>query len=80
MFESIQQCIYQGFSSEQIVPFFVLKICSNNSGTVAIALSHQLKEGVNLFGFKGKVSQFINDQNGIVAQPFNKLWCGSVGQ
>ena len=47
---------------KEIIPFGVIQVSGDDSGLAVIALIHEFEESIGLFGFEGKVSQFINNQ------------------
>jgi len=55
VFETIQKSIYEGLSLKEVVPFRVIQIGRDDAGFFPISFSHQFKEGIDLFGFKGQV-------------------------
>ncbi len=80
VFEAVQECIYEGFSLEEIVPFWVIKICGDERGFSTVAFSHQFEEGVDLFGFEGEIAQFIDEEQVITAEIVDEPWGGAVGK
>jgi len=77
VFETIQEGVNEGFFLEQVVPFRVVEIGCNNCGRFAVTFTHQLEKAVDLFGPEGEIPEFVDQQDGVVAEPLDELGGGS---
>ena len=68
MFEAVQECVYEGFSLEELVPFGVVQVRGDDRGFSAIAFSHEFEEGIDLFGFEGEIAQLIDEEQVVAAE------------
>lgn len=80
MFEAVEKGIDQGLSLEEVVPFWVAQIRCQNCRVFSIALAHQLKEGIDLLGFKGQISQLINQKEIVSAEALDEFGGRSIRQ
>jgi len=47
---------------------------------IAIAFSHEFEEGVDLFGFKGEIAQFIEEEQVVSAEMVEEFRGGAIGE
>jgi len=78
MLETVQECIYEGLSLEELVPFGVIEVGCDDRRLPAVAFSHQFEERIDLFGFEGEVPQLIDEEQIITAEVVDELWGGAV--
>ena len=74
VFQTIQKGVHQGLSLEEVVPFRVIQIRSNEGGFFPITFPHQFKEGIDLLRFEGQVAQFVNQKKIIATEVLDELW------
>jgi hypothetical protein len=48
------------FALKEFVPIRVAQIGGNDGGDFGVAHVEEFKEGVDLFGFQGQITQFVN--------------------
>src|SRR6058998_334912 len=51
MAQAAEESIHQGLVSQEVGPFFVVQVCSDDCGLPPISLLHELEENVGLLGF-----------------------------
>ena len=80
MFEAVQECIYEGFSLEEVIPIGVVEVGGDDGGFSPIAFSHEFEEGVDLFGFEGEIAQFIDEEQIVAAEMVDEFRGGAIGE
>ena len=80
VFETVYEGVYEGFSLEEVIPFGVIQVRGNEGGFSPISFSDQFEEGVDLFGFKGEIAQFIDEEQVVAAEMVDEFWGGAIGQ
>ena len=80
MFKSVQEGIYQGFASEEVIPFWIVQVGSNNGGFSGIAFTHEFEKGINLLWLEGQIPQFVDHQEVVTTKSFDQFWGNSISK
>jgi hypothetical protein len=80
MFQSVQERVYEGFSLEEIIPVGVVEVGGDEGGFSPIAFTHEFEEGIDLFGFEGEVTQFVDEEQIVAAEITDEFWGGAGGE
>ena len=62
------------------MPFIVVEVCGDYARFPAVALAHEFKEGVYLFGVEGEVPELVDDQQVVPGESVDELICRAVGK
>ena len=61
MSETTQESLDESVVTEEVVPFLIVEICSNDGGPSSITLLHELEKDIGLLGSDVQVAHFIDN-------------------
>src|ERR1700694_6047582 len=77
--DAARQRIAHGWVAEEVAPFVITQIRSDDRGVAVIAFFHQLEEDVGLFRLQRQVAKLVNQKDVKPAQAVQQLTRGTVG-